>query len=149
LIGNLWLITRYINGSIAIAKPLGAGMQPSRHILFVDDDPVFLSSMAEALRREGYRVTPAGHFNPALTALEDATDKPDVLVTDIVMPGSVNGVALARMARLRHHKISAVYMSGYDIPGVDREAFGPVLRKPMEPAELIAAIEAEFARLGV
>ena len=56
--------------------------------------------MAEALRCGGYRVTTAEHFDPALNLLE-GIDKPDVLVVDIMMPQSINGIALARMARLR------------------------------------------------
>ena len=40
-------------------------------------------------------------------------------------------------------------MTAYDIPGVEKEAFSPLLRKPMEPLQLIAAIEEEFARLDV
>jgi CheY-like chemotaxis protein len=76
-------------------------MSTSQHVLIVDDDPVFLSAMVRVLRRAGYRVTTAVHFDPALTLLEGA-DKPNVLVTDIMMPQSINGVALARMARLRH-----------------------------------------------
>jgi CheY-like chemotaxis protein len=124
-------------------------MPPGRHILLVDDDPVLLSAVAEALRGEDYRVTAVSHFNPALAALDDAANKLDILVTDIVMPGGVHGVALARMARMRHPEIPAVYMTAYDIPGAEREVFGPLLRKPVEPSQLVAAIEAEFARLDV
>jgi hypothetical protein len=65
------------------------------------------------------------------------------------MPGSVNGVALARMARMRHPETPVMDMTAYHIPGVEKEAFSPLLRKPMEPLQLIAAIEEEFARLDV
>lgn len=68
---------------------------PTSHALLVDDDPVFLLATAEMLRRAGFRVQTADHFNPALSILE-GTDSPDVLVTDIVMPSSINGIALAR-----------------------------------------------------
>jgi two-component system cell cycle sensor histidine kinase/response regulator CckA len=120
-------------------------MSVSQHVLIVDDDPVFLSAMARVLRRAGYRVTTAEHFEPALTLLE-GTDKPNVLVTDIMMPQSINGVALARMARLRHPQIVCIFVSGYRLPELEQMAFGPVLRKPFEPEQLVGAIEAEFAR---
>lgn len=120
-------------------------MPTSRHILLVDDDPVFLSSIAEALQQSRYRVTTAEHFAPALDLLE-STDKPDILVADIVMPHSINGVALARMARLRHPSIATIFITDHYLPELEQMAIGPVLRKPVDPAQLIAAIEAERAR---
>jgi hypothetical protein len=44
----------------------------------------------------------------------------------------VNGLALARMARLRRPSISVIYLSGYDIPGLETEALGPIIRKPVD-----------------
>lgn len=123
-------------------------MAPSRHILLVDDDLMFLSAMADGLRKAGYRITEARHFSTALEALENADDKPDALVVDIVMPDSVNGIALGRMARLRNRAIPIIYLTGYDVPGVQDLASGPLLRKPLEPERLMAAIEAEFAKLA-
>lgn len=101
--------------------------------------------MGEALRQGRYRVTTAEHFNVALDLLE-SNDKPDILVTDIVMPRSINGVALARMARLRHPSVAAIFLTGFNVPELELMAFGPMLRKPVEPAQLIGAIEAEIAR---
>lgn len=101
--------------------------------------------MAKALRQSRYRVTTAEHFTAALNVLE-STDKPDILVTDLVMPRSVNGVALSRMARLRHPKVATVFISGHDVPGIEAEKFGSLLRKPIKPSQLIGAVEAEFAR---
>jgi DNA-binding NtrC family response regulator len=120
--------------------------QGVRHILLADDDPLFLASMAKALRQGGYLVTEVGHFTAALAALEDATNKPDMLVTDVVMPGSVNGVALSRMARLRCPGMPTVYVTGYSVPDMHQTDFGPFLRKPISATDLIAAIEAEFAK---
>lgn len=120
-------------------------MTVSRHILLVDDDPIFVAAMAEALRLSRYRVTTAEHFTGALNTVE-GTDKPDVLVADLVMPRGVNGFALARMVRLRHPSVATVFITGHNLPAAEQEAFGPVLRKPIEPAQLIAAIEAELAR---
>jgi CheY-like chemotaxis protein len=41
------------------------------------------------------------------------------------------------MARLRRRDIKVVYMTGYNIPGIDREALGPILRKPIDDRVLI------------
>ena len=121
-------------------------MAPGRHILLVDDDPIFLSAMASALRSSGYRVTEAAHFTTALDTLDDVDKKPDLVVTDIVMPSSINGIAMGRMARMRYHDIPVVYLTGYDLPVAERAASGPVLRKPIDADRLIEAIEAEFLK---
>ena len=57
------------------------------------------------------------------TALEvlEAERPIDLLITDIVMPGSVNGIALSRMARLRRRDLKVVYLTGYNVPGVENE----------------------------
>ncbi|HEY2616578.1 MAG TPA: hybrid sensor histidine kinase/response regulator, partial [Acetobacteraceae bacterium] len=64
----------------------------------------------------------------------------DLLLTDIVMPGSVNGIALSRMARLRRRDLKVMYLTGYNIPGVEREALGPILRKPVDNDVLLDEI---------
>ena len=50
------------------------------------------------------------------------------------------------MARLRRPDIKIIYLTGYNIPGIDKETnIGPVLRKPIEAEELVRAIAAELA----
>lgn len=71
-----------------------------------------------------------------------------MLVTDIVMPSSTTGIALARMARVRHRALPVIYITGFDIPGGEQAASGPVLRKPVDPWRLIEVMEAEFAKVG-
>jgi CheY-like chemotaxis protein len=143
--GQLTVPGERYHGDVAQDEGGHKTMPASRHILLVDDDPIFLASMADALRFSGYRVTTAEHFSTALNTVEGA-EKPDVLVTDLVMPRSVNGLALGRMVRLRHPRVATVFLTGYNVPALEQEAFGPELRKPVEPAQLIAAIEAECAR---
>ena len=62
------------------------------------------------------------------------------MLVDIVMPDGVNGIALSRMARLRRRDLKVVYITGYNIPGIDREALGPILRKPVDNQRLIEEI---------
>ena len=102
-----------------------------QRVLVVEDDEAFGSTLATILRGAGFEVALAGDFRLALEVLE--ADAPlDLLVTDIVMPGSVNGIALSRMARMRRHGIKILYVTGYSIPGAEKEALGPILRKPFE-----------------
>jgi CheY-like chemotaxis protein len=108
-------------------------------ILFVEDDEASRTTFAAVLQRAGYIVHLAPDFRLALQLLEG--DQPiDLLLTDIVMPDRVNGLALARMARLRRPQIKILYMTGYDIPGLEGEALGPILRKPFEDEALLNAV---------
>jgi len=69
----------------------------------------------------------------------------DLLLTDLVMPERVNGVALSRMAQMRRPQIKVIYLTAYDIPGVEKEVFGPVLRKPVDDEHLIAEVKRVLA----
>jgi CheY-like chemotaxis protein len=109
------------------------------HILVVDDDPTLGQALCQVLNRGGYVATSAADFHAALEILED--ERPvDLLLVDIVMPDGVNGLALSRMARLRRRDLKVVYLTGYNIPGVEREALGPILRKPVDNEVLLDEI---------
>ncbi|HKD74576.1 MAG TPA: response regulator, partial [Ktedonobacterales bacterium] len=71
-----------------------------QHILLVEDDKTFGETAGRILQRVGYDVTRATDFRLALAVLE-ADRRVDMMISDIVMPSSVNGIALTRMARLR------------------------------------------------
>jgi len=93
------------------------------------------------LRLAGFRVQTAAHVDSALRILESA-DPPAVLVTDIVMLSGIPGVALAKMGRIRQPELRVVYVTGHDIPGVERQLLEPLLRKPVDDKALIEAINA-------
>ena len=103
---------------------------PAR-ILVVDDDLAFGDATAKMLRAAGFEVFVAPDHRLALEDLE-STRPIDLLITDIVMPERVNGVALSRMAQMRRPGLKVIYLTGYDIPGVEEEDVGPLLRKPID-----------------
>jgi CheY-like chemotaxis protein len=108
-------------------------------ILLVDDDPTNRYTSAKILMEAGYKVVSAANYVDALKLLDDPSSV-SLLLTDILMPEGVNGFALARMARMRRHDLKIIYMTAYDVP--HDEAIGPILQKPVEPAELVAAVGA-------
>ena len=106
----------------------------SADILVVDDDDAFCYVAAKVLRDAGHCVAAAPDHRLALQILEGSLPL-DLLITDLVMPGHVNGFALARMARMRRRGLKVIYMTAYDdLPA--EEAFGKILRKPF-PLELL------------
>jgi CheY-like chemotaxis protein len=110
----------------------------------VDDDPAFGDAAARVLRAAGFEVFLAPDYQLALEDLE-STRPIDLLITDIVMPDRVNGVALSRMARMRRPGLKVIYMTAYDIPGIEDEAIGPVLRKPIDDEHLLAEVRRVLA----
>lgn len=114
------------------------------HILLVDDDDGFREALGAQLRSAGYAVRGAPDYRLALEILE-SDDRVDLLILDIVMPDRVNGLALGRMARLRRRELKIIYISGYDVTGLDREALGPIIRKPVDYDELLVEIRTALA----
>ena len=119
-------------------------MPVNGHILLVDDDEGFREATTRILRSGGYEVLTAPDYRLALEIIE--SNKPiDLLLVDIVMPDRVNGLALARMARLRRLDIAVVYISGYHIPGLEGEALGPILQKPIDDSALLKTVAGALA----
>lgn len=112
-------------------------------VLVYDDDVACAHAFADVLRAYGLTVQIANDFQPALAALEVASF--DLLVADIVVPGGLNGLALARMARQRRPSIKTVYVTGYDLGAVAEHAEGPILQKPVSRQRLIDAVRGALA----
>jgi CheY-like chemotaxis protein len=129
-----------VAGSPLPSPPENAGtaVEP-RVILIVDDNAEFADTCARVLRAAGHIVVTAPDHCIALEQLE-SKQPVDLLLTDLVMPDRVNGMALARMARLRRPGIGVLYMTAYDIPGAEQEAIGPILHKPVDNEVLIQEV---------
>jgi PAS domain S-box-containing protein len=90
------------------AEPRGEG----RRILLVEDDPQVRELAERQLLGLGYQVTVADCGEAGLDAL-DAHDDIDLVLSDIVLPGDLNGREMVERARERRPGLKAVYMSGY------------------------------------
>src|SRR3954465_15322162 len=116
---------------------------PAPRILLVEDDRVFLRALELVLKSAGFDVLAVSDYIPALKHL-DSGERIDILLTDIVMPDRVNGLALARMARMRRPGLGVIYFTAHDIPGGEDEALGRILRKPFESEQLLRVIQQEL-----
>ncbi|WP_448657749.1 MHYT domain-containing protein [Sphingomonas sp. CJ99] len=107
-------------------------------VLLVDDEELVRQTTAQILFDLGYRVTTADSGEAAL-ALLDSGFRPDLLITDHLMPG-MTGNALARTCRTRMADLPILILSGYaDADGIDADL--PRLTKPFRHAELAQAIQ--------
>src|SRR5690606_26528612 len=84
----------------------------SEHILVVEDDPLVRRHVIALLQGLGYRISSAGSAPEALAMLSRRQDF-DLLFTDIVMPGGMNGQELAEAARRMQPRLRVLLTSGY------------------------------------
>ena len=81
-------------------------------ILVVDDEPALLELVDEMLQQLGYKVFLAGDGKQALQQLEKEPDI-DLLFSDVVMPGGINGYELAEQAVAKYPELKVLLTSGY------------------------------------
>ena len=99
----------------AMAPPEEAATRTAggnEHILIVEDDPLVRAHLEAQLRALGYRVSAAEHGPAALRYLRDTPDV-DLLLTDIVMPGCMNGREVAEAALHLRPRLKVLFTSGY------------------------------------
>jgi CheY-like chemotaxis protein len=110
-------------------------------ILIVEDQLALLAVTGAFLADKGYVVSAVPTAAGALKLLE--TRNIDVLLTDIVLPGEMNGFELARRARAINPDVKVIYCTGESELGPEQigDAFGPLLTKPYTNGRLIALLE--------
>lgn len=81
-------------------------------ILVVEDDKLILQQLVLQLDGLGYKVIPASSGAPALAILRERTDI-DLLFTDVVLPGGMNGRQVAEAAMQIRPGLKVLYTSGY------------------------------------
>jgi len=108
-------------------------------ILLVEDNPDVQEVAAMLLQQLGYRVLHVQSPNAALQLLASG-ETVDLVFTDIMMPGEVDGMALARQVKEEYPDIAVLLTSGYAKAANTRESGFPVLRKPYQISTLARAI---------
>lgn len=107
-------------------------------ILLVEDEPLLRELAHDDLTDAGHAVTSAADADAALNALHAAEF--DLLVTDIRMPGAIDGWELARLARARLPHLGVVYISGYSPETIAPVPGGRFLKKPYRWDDLLRMI---------
>lgn len=122
----------------AVAACSDAAIPSGGTILVVEDDVLVRLSVAETLRDEGHSVVEAANADEALAVLASSAPL-DLIMTDVNMPGSMDGVALARHVRSARPGLKVVVVSGR-APESARDAADAFLAKPYDPASILRTI---------
>jgi two-component system NtrC family sensor kinase len=123
-----------------------APAEPAARILFVEDDPEVAEATAELLLDIGYRPVEARDADRALAAL-DGDPTIALVLSDIVMPGRLNGLELARTLRQRRPELPVLLATGYSqyASAAARDGF-VLVEKPYRRASLAASIRTAIDR---
>ncbi len=114
-------------------------------ILLVEDSREVAEVTSTLLEQLGYRVVRAENAAEALRHLQQGVGI-DLMLSDIVMPGGMNGIDLAQECRERYPRIPVLLTSGYSEAARQAEDRFIILRKPFELAALEAAVRTELRR---
>ncbi len=123
---------------------------PALRILLVDDHEGVRATTAALLNDLGHEVIEAGDGPAVLSLLESDPACCDLLMTDYAMP-HVSGAEVIRQARSMRPGLPAVIITGYaDAQSIARRPDDvPVLSKPFQPDQLLAALQASLAAEAV
>jgi signal transduction histidine kinase/ActR/RegA family two-component response regulator len=126
-------------GTARVVSPSVGGLR----VLLVEDNPDLADVTAQLLQGHGAQVVHAGGAGEALSLLQGEVGF-DVVLSDVVMPGPMDGLQLARKLRIERPELPVVLISGYVAQRPTVRDF-QVLSKPCSQTELLAALEAAIA----
>jgi PAS domain S-box-containing protein len=119
---------------LSVAKAVSPAKR-SGTVLVVDDEPHLLDIAAAYLAELGYTALQAENGAAALQVIAQHPGI-DLVVTDIIMPGGMNGVELAQKIRQLHPGIRIIYSSGFPANALAERSMplvdGPLLHKPYQ-----------------
>lgn len=128
--------------SAALAVPPATAPHPEDdltplhgHILVVDDDDLVRAQTRQSLTRLGCEVTEAGSARQALALLESLPPV-DLVMTDIMMPGGMDGRQLAARIASLYPALPVLLTTGYSKGLTDDPALPPILFKPYRLSDL-------------
>ena len=129
--------TLYLPASHGVAAE-GLNGHSLGRVLIVEDDTLIAELAAGMLGELGFESTVAHSAREALETLT-AGERPKLIFSDIVMPGGISGIELARKVRDRFPELPILLTTGYSEQVAGNHEF-PVLQKPYEMDQLASAM---------
>jgi PAS domain S-box-containing protein len=119
--------------NFSVTAPGGSGT-----VLLVDDNPEVAAVSSSLLEQLGYTVRRVENAEAALREIE--RDGIDFVFSDIVMPGKIDGLGLARRLKAMRPNLPILLATGYSDAALNVRGDFPILRKPYEIHQLSEAI---------
>ena len=115
----------------------------SRTILVVEDEVLVRMMLADQLRQAGFMVIEASNADEALLLLRQNLVRIEAVISDVGMPGSIDGLGLARVIRSEYPELRIVLVSGYhtSLEGPDFDDFFP---KPYDGPRVVRKVKSYF-----
>ena len=111
------------------------------HVLVVEDEFFSRLHAVDLVEAAGYKAIAASNADEAIAILETRKDI-RIVFTDIDMPGSMDGLKLARAIRDRWPPIELILTSGhFDVPASEVPERGVFFSKPYRDQEIVAALQ--------
>ena len=112
-------------------------------VLVVDDEIDILEVAVAFLEKMGFTTLEANDGASALKIIAQHGEI-DLMITDIVMPGGMNGAVLAQKARILRPRLRIIFSSGFPAEALKEKTIplidGPLLRKPYQRTEFAAVV---------
>ncbi len=109
-------------------------------VLVVEDEPLILEVVADELNDAGFDVHQAATGEEAVALLQ-AQPSLDLLLTDIRLPGRLDGWSVAEQARRRFAALSVIYVTGYSGAPARQVPGSVLIMKPYRPAAILKAAQ--------
>ncbi len=116
-------------------------------VLVVENEALIRMNIIDVAEDSGYEVLEAANADEAIQILQSRNDI-RVVFTDVGMPGSMDGLRLARFIRDRWPPIQLVVTSGRDVSNFpDFPATGQLIGKPYQNRQVTAALQGVLSGL--
>ena len=126
--------TTTLESTIDSSVPSGSGLRA----LVADDDPYMLDLVASILRKEGFLVEAASNGTDLIALLASGSE-PNLMITDVQMPG-MSGLAVLSYVRRRHTRVPVILMTAFATDHLRERALADgasaLLGKPFSSLEL-------------
>jgi two-component system cell cycle sensor histidine kinase/response regulator CckA len=142
---TFWVDLPLVEGAVFTEVPSkhAEALPGTETILLVEDDDMVRDLVALILTLQGYTVLKVGQANQALAMCQSYPSQIDMMLTDLLMPGGMDGRELAEQATRIRPGMRALLMSGYTtdalvLHGVEEGA--PFLQKPFTKEQLAVKV---------
>ncbi len=150
MLGNSDRKARLVHGGVSMSScstlTVEAVFKPSSKCILVVEDELFIRlALSDGLRDVGYQVIEAFNGDEAIEALSSV--RPDLVISDVRMPGSLDGIALLAIVRREFPDLPVIMVSGHLRPfAALADGTTQFLPKPYAMDEMLQAVEVEIGK---